>query len=127
MKTFVYVFVRKIFLSLEPVKLTGEFQFNLQSLKEINVSDSFLGLDVTSRKCQNIETYNDCKTRHYIKNMTQVCGCLPLSHIMSEEVCNIYIYFLIFNIFKKDVLCTTKEEIECSKTLTVSSKSCMRS
>ena len=74
------------FFSSDPVRLIGEFQFNLQSLKEINVTDSFLGLDVNSRKCQNIETYNDCKTRLYIKNMKEVCGCLPLSHIMSEEV-----------------------------------------
>ena len=59
-------------------------------MKEIEVSDSFLTLDVDSRKCQNIETYNDCKTRLYIKNMTQVCGCLPLSHIMTEEVCDMY-------------------------------------
>ena len=73
-----------------PVRLVGEFQFNLQSLKEIKVSDSFLGLDVDSRKCQDIETYNDCKTRLYIKNMTQECGCLPLSHIMTDEVCYIF-------------------------------------
>ena len=66
--------------------MNGEFEFNLQNLKEINVSDSFLTLDVDSRKCQHIETYNDCKTRLYIKNMKQKCGCLTLSHIMSEEV-----------------------------------------
>ena len=83
-------------LSLDPVRLIGEFQFNLQSLKEIKVSDSFLGLNVDSRKCQNIETNNDCKTKVYIPNMTQVCGCLPLSHIMSEEVCYTF-KFLYFN------------------------------
>ena len=85
------LYALKIFLSSDPVRLMGEFQFNLQSLKEIKVSDSFLTLDVDSQKCQNIETYNDCKTRLYIKNMTQVCGCLPLSHIMSEEVCYMYV------------------------------------
>ena len=78
-------------LSSDPVRLVGEFQFNLQSLKELKVSDSFLTRDVDSRKCQNIETYNDCETRLYIKNMTQECGCLPLSHIMSQEVCTMYI------------------------------------
>ena len=83
------MYVLKTFLSSDPVRLIGEFQFNLQSLKEIKVSDSFLTLDVDSQKCQNIETYNDCKTRLYIKNMMQKCGCLTLSHIMSEEVCKI--------------------------------------
>ena len=73
-------------LSLDPVQLIGEFQFNLQSLKEIKVSDSFLGLNVNLRKCQNIETNIDCKTRLYIKNMMKEGGCLPLTHIMSEEV-----------------------------------------
>ena len=79
-------FIQFFFFSLDPVKLIGEFQFNLQSLKEISVTDSFLGLDVKSRKCQNIETINDCKTKLYIENMMQTCGCLPLSHITSEKV-----------------------------------------
>ena len=74
-------------LSLDPVQMIGEFQFNLQSLKEIKVSDSFLDFDMNTRKCQNIETLIDCKTRLYIKNMMQECGCKPLTHIMSEEVC----------------------------------------
>ena len=92
-------------LSSGPVRLVGEFQFNLQSLKEIKFSNSFLGLDIDSRKCQNMETYNDCKTRLYMKNMTQVCGCLPLSHIMSKKVCYIIIlkipYVLIGNTVKR--------------------------
>ena len=70
-------------------------------MKEIEVSDSFLTLDVDSRKCQNIETYNDCETRHYINNMMLKCGCLPLSHVMSVEVCkvlSVYTFkFLDFN------------------------------
>ena len=87
-------------LSSGPVRLVGEFQFNLQSLKEITALESFLGLDIDARKCQNIETHNDCKTRLYIKNMTQECGCLPLSHIMSDEVYNFKILLsrLIFEI-----------------------------
>ena len=85
-------------LSSGPVRLVGEFQFNLQSLKEITALESFLGLDIDARKCQNIETHNDCKTRLYIKNMTQECGCLPLSHIMTEKVCYNYIEFSTFSL-----------------------------
>ena len=72
----------KIFFFSDPVRLIGEYQFNLQSLKEIKVSDQFLTLDVDSQKCQNIETSNDCKTRLYIKNM--------ISHRKRFAICKIF-------------------------------------
>ena len=59
--------------------LFGEGQYNLLSLKEISVTDSFMTLDKDFRKCQNIETQNDCKTRLYIEHIRQICGCIPLS------------------------------------------------
>ena len=74
------------FLILDPVSLFGEGQFNLLSLKEIAVTDSFMGLDKETRKCQNIETYDDCKTRLYIEHLRQECGCLPLSLRLSGKV-----------------------------------------
>ena len=73
-----------------PVQLVGEFQFNLQSLKEMSVTESFLELDNTIRECQNVETFNDCETRLFIEKMLQECGCLPLSHILSEQVYKYY-------------------------------------
>ena len=117
------------FQLLDPVRLIGEFQFNLQSLKQISVTDSFLGLDVNSRKCQNVRTFNDCKTMLYIEKMRYECGCLPLSHILSEKVYNKFQNCRFLNMipYKKDHLCTTKEEIECRQTLKpVNSTSCMR-
>ena len=54
-------------------------------MKEIKVTDSFLGLDSDARKCQNIETYNECKSKH-LKTIEQECGCLPLPLRLSEEV-----------------------------------------
>ena len=71
---------------LDPVRFFGESEYNLNNLKEISVTDSFMGLDRPTRNCQNMETYNDCITRYYIDNMKQKCGCLPLSHIMSDKV-----------------------------------------
>ena len=41
--------------------------------KEIFVTDSFLGLNENTRNCQNIETYNDCKTRLYVENLRKEC------------------------------------------------------
>ena len=37
----------------EPVALIGEGEYNLNVLKEIQVTDSFMGLDQNIRKCQN--------------------------------------------------------------------------
>ena len=56
----------------------------------MSVTDSFLELDDTIRECQNVETFNDCETRLFIEKMLQECGCLPLSHILSEQVYKYY-------------------------------------
>ena len=88
---------------LDPVTLYGEGQYNLLSLKEISVTDSFMGLDQNTRNCQNIETYDDCKTRLYLDHLRQKCGCLPLTLRLSGEVkCipNLHLnYFKIIHIY----------------------------
>ena len=66
--------------------LFGEGQYNLHSMKEISVTDSFMGLHRDTRKCQNIEEYDQCRTRLYLENLRQKCGCIPLSIKLSEEV-----------------------------------------
>ena len=66
--------------------LFGEGQYNLNNIKEISVTDSFMGLDRDTRKCQNIETFDDCKTRLYIEHLRQECRCLPLSLRLSRKV-----------------------------------------
>ena len=71
---------------LDPMGLYGEGQYNLHSMKEIKVTDSFMGLDEDARSCQNIETYDNCNTRLHLKNLRQECGCVPLSLKLSEEV-----------------------------------------
>ena len=76
----------QILLFLDPVKLFGEGLYNLHSLKEITVTDSFLGLDKKITKCQSFETHHDCNTKVYMRNMMQKCGCLPLSHRLSDKV-----------------------------------------
>ena len=76
---------------LDPVGLFSEGQYNLNNIKEIFVTDSFLGLNEKTRNCQNIETYNDCKTRLYVENLRKECGCLPLTLESSQKVpMNIY-------------------------------------
>ena len=75
-----------IFLFVDPVTLTGEGDYNLNSIKEEEVTESFLGFGQTVRGCQNEEHYDECTTRHYIKHMREKCGCLPLSSALSEKV-----------------------------------------
>ena len=72
--------------NLDPVALSGEGQYNLNILKEIEVTESFIGLDEYVRQCQIVETYDDCTTRHYIENMRKSCGCLPLALRIYEQV-----------------------------------------
>ena len=62
----------------EPVKLIGEGKYNLNIMKDIKVTDSYLGLDMKHRGCQNEEPLDNCTTRHYIDTLLQQCGCLPL-------------------------------------------------
>ena len=71
---------------LDPVGLFSEGQYNLNNIKEISVTDSFMGLDKNTRHCQNIETFNECKTRLHVENLRKECGCLPLTLELSEKV-----------------------------------------
>merc|ERR1712032_1504461 len=86
----------------DPVQLFGEGQYNLLSLKEIVVTDSFMGLDTNKRNCQNIETVDDCKTRLHVENFRHQCGCIPLTLKLSE----------------KDSLCIENKDILCSQNIT---------
>ena len=75
-----------MFNFLDPVEIHEEGQFNLNNLKEIYVTDSFMELDITARECQKNDIYGDCKTGLHIKNLRQECGCLPLSLRLSDKV-----------------------------------------
>ena len=71
---------------LEEVKLIGEGEYNLNALKEIKVTDSYLGLDQDVRQCQDDEPLNNCTTRQYLDNMLGKCGCLPFNIGFFHEV-----------------------------------------
>ena len=71
---------------IEPVKLIGEGEYIINVLKEIEVTDSYLGLDLDFRKCQNKEPYYNCTTRTYIDTILSECGCLPFNIRISNKV-----------------------------------------
>ena len=68
------------------MQLNGEGDYNLNSIKLEEVTESFLGLDQAVRGCQNEEHYDECTTRQYIEYMMGKCGCLPLSIALSDQV-----------------------------------------
>ena len=68
-------------------------EYNLMVVKEIKVTDSFLGLDKDVINCQNRESLNECKTREYINTLNNQCGCLP-SAISDKVIIYLYLFLL---------------------------------
>ena len=71
---------------IEPVALQGEGEYNLNVLQDIEVTESYLGLDQNIRRCQNAEPYDNCTTRHYIDALMKECKCLPFSIAQFSKV-----------------------------------------
>ena len=74
--------------------LSGEGEYNLNILKEIEVTDSFYELDNAVKKCHSYHekgTFDNCTTWYFWEKMKLNCGCLPLSiinaTINNEKVC----------------------------------------
>ena len=69
--------------------MIGEGEYNLNALREIRVTKSFLEMEEMDRGCQIVETIQDCSTRHHINSLTEECICLPLSLGLQlfEKVC----------------------------------------
>ena len=66
--------------------LVGEGQYNLNVIKDIKVTESFLGLDQEYENCQNVEPLEDCTTRQYVNTYLNMCGCLPFRMLKSNKV-----------------------------------------
>ena len=61
----------------EPLLLVGEGSYALTAVKEIHATDEFLGLDIDRRKCQTVESYEDCTSRKYLDQLEKACECVP--------------------------------------------------
>ena len=92
----------------EPLKLNLDYQYNLNSLKEIKVTDSFLSLDKKTKGCQQ-ETYNDCTTKNYLETLIYKCHCLPFQLKTTDNF----------------PLCTFKE-MECIKNIDIDEYKCLQ-
>ena len=58
----------------------------MNSLKEIKVTESYMGLDQDIRGCQIEETFDNCTSRFYIENLRKHCECLPFQIRLSNEL-----------------------------------------
>ena len=70
--------------------MIGEGKYNLNAIKEIKVTDSYLGLDIEDRGCQNEEGVEECTTRQYIETLLHKCACLPLKIAIDRNVRKYY-------------------------------------
>ena len=64
--------------------LVGEGKYNLNAITEVKVTESYLGLDMDIKECQNEEAIEECKTQHYIDSLLEKCGCLPLNMALTN-------------------------------------------
>ena len=61
----------------EPLLLFGEGNYALTAIKEIDMTEAFMNLDEETRNCQNVETYQECQAKEYIKMGLEKCNCTP--------------------------------------------------
>ena len=77
------------------MKLIGEGVYNLNELKVIEVTDSFLSMDQEDRKCQSNEPILNCTTKNYMEELMKQCGCISFNTRSSDKVVLPYL-FVIF-------------------------------
>ena len=50
--------------------------YSMTALKKMTGTKSFLALPDVDKGCQ-LDTFEDCYTKHYIKSVLEQCGCVP--------------------------------------------------
>ena len=83
---------------LEPMKLIGEGVYNLNDMKVIEVTDSFLSMDQEDRKCQSNEPLLNCTAKNYMKELIKQCRCLPFNIRLSDKVVLSYLFVIFIKI-----------------------------
>ena len=64
-------------LNIEPLIRYGEGNYALTAIREIDTTAAFLSLGEDIIDCQNMETYQECQARDYIKMGLEQCKCTP--------------------------------------------------
>ena len=86
--------------------------FNLNVLKEVEVTDAYLGMNIEKRNCQIKEPFDDCTTRTIVENILNECMCLPLDIGHINKSVSISLNLKLTELKCKVPICTV-EEMEC--------------
>ena len=70
----------------EPLRLKLGSEYNLNNVKELEVTNEFLTLEKSIMNCQNYESLEDCQSRKYIEAMVKHCNCLPFGTTSKNKV-----------------------------------------
>ena len=70
--------------------LEGEGHYALTAIKDIKVTEEFLGLGREITRCQTRESRADCVSRRYEEQVLTSCHCAPL-YIRSQFPQEVYI------------------------------------
>ena len=70
----------------DPLSLALDYSYNLNVMKDVKVTDSFLTLDENVIECQNDTTFENCVTQNYLEGYIKKCNCLPIQVRLSTEV-----------------------------------------
>ena len=55
---------------------SGGGNYRLTAVREIKVTDEFMGLDLKTINCQNETTLLNCQQAKYLSGLTKKCQCL---------------------------------------------------
>ena len=82
------------------MKFIGDGEYNVNVVKEVEVTESYLGLDQKVRGCQKAESFHNCTTKHYFDSLLEKCACLPFKIRLSDKVFKTFILnqFYIYHI-----------------------------
>ena len=112
---------------LAPLILSGEGNYALSVIKEVEVTDDFLGLQLPTRKCQNDEKYEDCTTRVYLQKIQNHCNCVPYQ-LRNFTIPNQVILLLLtfsYHFCHLQVICFGSDN-ECAKNITIDTTECIK-
>ena len=86
-----------IFTDPVPIILDGEGHYALTDIKDIRVTEDFVGLGEKITKCQTKEFRTDCVSRKHREQVLQSCKCSPVNmrsyygSSVGQRVGNIYV------------------------------------
>ena len=62
-----------------PEKFYGSGNIRIKGVKQVQVTNDYLRLDMQTRGCQIESTYEDCVTDLYLDMLNEECNCLPFN------------------------------------------------